>query len=166
MKKVSVMSMFLLAIVCLLSCKKEETTTPATTNWSINPSDLAEANKANGEITKQNAGPLVKYQVSTAYIQPVSGNTHIFKLYFTSQDSLTCYIEKLTQDLNYHSDAASGQNKISMVLFNQDTLQLKPSAISIQPRQGENKFHTVSNIHSQSRGDYNGTVNEVPLIGQ
>ncbi|WP_157558643.1 hypothetical protein [Microscilla marina] len=166
MKKLSIMPTILLTMLCWVSCKKKETAAPTTTNWTISASDLAEANQANGDITKQNDGPLVKYQVSTAYIQPLSGNTHVFKLYFTSQDSLTCYVEKLTQDFNYHSDAASGQNKLAMVVFNQDTLQLKSSAISIQPRTDQNKFHTVSNLHSQSKGDYNGTVNEVPLIGQ
>ncbi|WP_299458354.1 hypothetical protein [uncultured Microscilla sp.] len=166
MKKLSMLPVVLWAMLCLISCKKKETTTPVATNWAISTSDLAEANQANGEITKQNDGPLVKYQVATAYIQPISGNTHVFKLHFTSQDSLTCYVEKLTQDFNYHSDATSGQNKLTMVVFNQDTLQLKSSAISIQPRTDQNKFHTVSNLHSQSKGDYNGTVNEVPLIGQ
>ncbi|OJJ15711.1 hypothetical protein BKI52_38160 [marine bacterium AO1-C] len=136
----------------------------ASADWQINPTDVTEATNATGEITNQNNGPLVKYQVASSLIYKGEGNLHIFKLRFTTQDSLTCYIEKKTQDFNYHSDAASDQNKLHMVVFNLDTLQLKPSAISIQPRQDENKFHTVSNIHSQAKGDFNGTVNGVPLI--
>lgn len=154
----------LLVLTFFSSCNKKSDPTPAASDWLVNTSELTEASEVEGNIINQNNGPLVNYQVATSYIRPLNGNTHIFKFYFTSKDSLTCYVEKITKDFNYHSDATDGQNKLSLVVFNQDTLQLKSSAISIQPRQEENKFHTVSNIHSQSKGDFNGTVNKVPLV--
>jgi len=153
-------------LVTMAQCnqRNDDPKTGLNPDWQISPTDITEETNATGEITNQNNGPLVKYQVASSLIYKGEGSLYIFKLRFTTQDSLTCYIEKKTQDFNYHSDAADDQNKLHMVIFNQDTLQLKPSAISIQPRQDENKFHTVSNIHSQTKGDFNGTVNGVPLI--
>ncbi len=153
-------------LLIMTQCNQRNDDPQATTSadWQISATDVTEETNASGEIVNQNNGPLVRYEVSSSLIYPGEGSLHIFKLRFTSQDSLTCYIEKKTQDLNYHSDATENQNKLHMVVFNQDTLQLKPSAISIQPRQNEDKFHTISNIHSEAKGDFNGTVNGVPLV--
>lgn len=165
MRKLVNMIMGVCLLLVLFQCKKSESADPTSNaDWQINTSDIAEATNATGEIVNQNNGPLVRYQVASSLIYKGDGNLYIFKMRFTSQDSLTCYIEKKTQDFNYHSDAAADQNKLHMVVFNKDTVQLKPSAISIQPRQDENKFITVSNIHTQNKGDFNGTVNGVPLV--
>lgn len=154
-----------LLLVVLSSCKKKEeaTTTTTVTDWGIGTSNISEASNASGNITKQNDGPLVTYQTDSAFVR-AEGNQYIFKLYFTSRDSLTCYLDKQTTDFNYHSDAATGANKLVMVLLNADTLQLNSSAISIQPKADIQRFHTVTNLHSSNKGDLNGTVDKVPLV--
>ena len=165
-KLLSITLLWMAVLLLVTQCNQRNDDPQATTSidWQISPTNVTEATNVTGDITNQNNGPLIKYQVDSSLIYKGEGSLYIFKLRFTSKDSLTCYIEKKTQDFNYHSDAADDQNKLRMVVFNQDTLQLKPSAISIQPRQDENKFYTVSNIHSQTKGDFNGTVTGVPLI--
>ena len=119
---------------------------------------------AEGTIDQQNAGPKVTYTVESAYLTTLENGSHLLHYRFTSEDSLELLIGKRSADYNYHSAATSDENILLSVSFNNTPLLLKESDVSIQPRSDENRFHTVVNVHTQEKGDFNGTVNSVPLV--
>jgi hypothetical protein len=129
-------------------------------------SEPAASLTALGAIDQQNAGPKVTYTIDEAFVTPEHNGVYLVRYRFASHDSLDLIIVRRTTDYNYHSDKASAQNELSYAIFNQDTLTLNASAVSIQPRPDENRFSTVVNVHSTQHGDFNGTVNGVPLINK
>ncbi len=149
--------------VTLIACSDDDGGL-GTDFWGIPISGQDQIKNSEGQIVNQNNGPLKAYQVDSAFVQGYQDNQHIFKLYFNTSDSLFLVITKSDQDFNYHSDAEPSQNRILHAVFNRDTLEMLPSAVSIQPRPEYNGFHTVTNLHTVSTGTFNGTVNEVPLI--
>ena len=153
----------LLLLGCLMACSKDSDPT-SFDDWGIIVSEKAYAGDGVGEIVNQNTGSLIAFQVDSTYIQQYIDNQYFFKLYFTTHDSLTFVMLRYTRDFNYHSDADESQNKILYSILNQDTLEMMPSALSIQPRTEYNAFHTVTNLHTLTQGTFNGTVNHVPLI--
>lgn len=128
--------------------------------FPFNPSvDLAE-----GEISVQNAGPKEVFQVDSASLQWLEENRYVLSYYFTSGDYLDIYIAEVTHDFNYHFPKPIEENQILEVYFDDELLDLDNAALSLQPRPSEGSFHTVVNIHTLNAGDWNGTVNKVPLV--
>jgi len=119
---------------------------------------------AGGTIDRQNAGPKVTYTVSKASVFPTANGIYVLRYNFTSNDSLDLVVIRRTTDYNYNSDNGVAKNELAHVIFNRDTLELNASAVAIQPKQDQNRFSTVVNVHTVAHGDFNGTVNGVPLI--
>lgn len=132
--------------------------------WGVDHAGADAIVHAEGTIDQQNAGPKVTYTVESAYLTTLENGTHLLHYRFTSQDSLELLIGKRSADYNYHSDATSDQNVLLSVAFNNSAMALEGSAVSIQPRSDENRFHTVVNVHTLDKGDFNGTINGVPLV--
>ena len=130
----------------------------------IGYSDPATALTASGSIDQQNAGPLVTYTVDEAAVLPLGSGEYVVRYKFTSGDSLRLVVVSRTKDYNYHSDITAAQNELSYAIFNRDTLELKSSAVAIQPKPDQNRFSTVVNVHTVAHGDFNGTVNSVPMV--
>lgn len=127
-------------------------------------SDPTTAMAASGNIDKQNAGPKVTYTVRKASVFPTGNGIYVARYNFTSGDSLDLVVVRRTTDYNYHSDDEVAKNRLAHVIFNKDTLELNASAVAIQPIMDQNRFSTVVNVHTVDRGDFNGTVNSVPLV--
>ncbi len=153
----------LIFMIGVVACS-DDSGSPALDIWGISISNKDRIKNSNGEIVNQNNGPLKAYEVDSAYVQGYLDDLYIFKLYFATSDSLCFVLSRGDGDFNYHSDAEPLRNKILHAMFNTDTLEMKPTAIAIQPRQEYNSFHAVTNLHTKNSGTFNGTVNEVPLI--
>lgn len=132
--------------------------------WGIGVSDPALALTATGTIDQQNFGPKETYTVKEALLFPEADGAHVLRYKFTSGDSLDLVLIKRTADYNYHSAEAVNQNDLAYAIFNTDTLDLKESAVSVQPHADINRFETVVNVHTVSFGDFNGTVTGVPYV--
>jgi hypothetical protein len=152
-----------LSIALLTACDHDDNNANP---LGIGYSDPAAALTAMGTIDQQNAGPKVTYTVDKAFVASEHNGVYLVRYKFTSNDSLDLVIVRRTTDYNYHSDNGAVQNQLSYAIFDQDTLELEPSAVSIQPRPAEDRFETVINVHTVARGDFNGTVNGVPLINR
>lgn len=127
-------------------------------------SDPATAVNAVGSLDQQNAGPKVTYAVTKASVFPTGNGVYVLRYKFTSNDSLDLVVVRRTTDYNYHSDNQVATNELTHVIFNRDTLEIKASAVAIQPKTEDNRFATVVNVHTVSDGDFNGTVTGVPLV--
>ena len=166
MQKFTVILFVTFSIIFLCSCGDDEASPTIRLNENIILSDFAISGDAEGMIMNQNNGSVARidYQVDSAYIKYLQGNEYLMYYRFTSNDSLSLHITKVTQDFNYHYPKPAQENQILKVYFNQDSLPLDNAAISIQPREEYNGFHTVVNIHTNSFGQFNGTVNRVPFV--
>lgn len=150
-----------LCVVFAVACKDDD---HEGSYWGIDHVGADAMVGAKGTIDQQNAGPKVTYTVESAYLTTLENGSHLLHYRFTSHDSLELVIGKRSADYNYHSVATSDENILLSVSFNNTPMPLKESDVSIQPRSDENRFHTVVNVHTQDKGDFNGTVNSVPLI--
>ncbi len=129
----------------------------------IVPDPLARSS-VEGEILWQHVGPKVTLTADSAHVYGLEEGSYGLKIFFDSLDSLSIYIERGEWDYNYHYPHDSLTNKLTTVLLNEDTLDLKESALSIQPFMEYNAFFTVINIHTLQVGDLNGTIRYVPLV--
>ncbi len=152
----------LLAAVFLPACKKNDP--EPSYPLGINYSEYLMAKNAVGSIDQQNSGPKKTYTVDYAYVKPIPNAQYRFMMHFTSQDSLQVIFAKATADYNYHYPKPVQENQLLYVVLNKDTLALKDAALSLQPRPNDNNFYTVSNLHTLKAGDFNGTVEKVPLL--
>lgn len=134
--------------------------------WGVDHVGVDAIAQAEGAIDQQNAGTKVTYTIESAYLTTLENGTHLLHYRFTSHDSLELLIGKRSADYNYHSDAVSDQNVLLSASFNNSPMALEGSSVSIQPRSDENRFHTVVNVHTLDKGDFNGTVNKVPLVNR
>lgn len=127
-----------------------------------------EVTEASGQLLNQNnetiQQSLIAYQVKAAFIKQSEANTYHLKMNFITKDSLSLYILKQNDDLNFHSDAKENQNTLLLSIFNQDTLEMEPGALSLQPVQENNTFTAVTNLHTINLGDFNGTVKGIPFL--
>jgi len=130
----------------------------------IHFSDASTATTAGGSIDQQNAGPKVTYIVKKASVFPAGNGVYVARYNFTSGDSLKLVVVRRTGDYNYHSDATLATNSLERVIFNKDTLQINASAVALEPKMDVDRFSTVVNVHTKTHGDFNGTVNGVPLV--
>lgn len=122
------------------------------------------ATLAEGEISQQNAGPKRVFQVAEASIVWIENNVFSLKYWFTSEDCLELIIAEVNQDYNYHYPKPPSENQILEVYFNENFIELRDAALSLQPRPDDGGFHTVVNVHTLDFGDWNGTVNRVPYL--
>lgn len=132
--------------------------------WGIDFSDEATSGFAIGSVDKQNDGAKITYIAKAANVQHVKDDVYLLTYAFQSGDQLQLTITKKTEDYNYHFPGTTTENQIIVALFNGETLDLTTSNISIQPRTEENKLYTVTNLHTTSFGDFNGTIGRVPLL--
>ena len=154
-----------LASLLIVSCHKDDS--GPSNPFGIDYSLYQNADKARGFIIYQNyGGPRIDLTVDTAFLLELEhGKFYQMCYFFTGHDSLKVTLEKFTSDYNYHSDASIGQNKILSSVFNKDTVEMIPSALSLQPQTSSNSFSTVLNLHSANDiGTFNGTVDGVVLI--
>ena len=147
----------------ILACTPENAPSPACHFCDLFPTGT-DAAFAEGEITQQNAGPRQQYEVLEAAVTWIEDNVFSVKYFFHTNDSLEIVIAEATQDFNYHFPKPTDQNQILEVYFNEEFLELKDAALSLQPRPDEGGFHTVVNVHTLHFGDWNGTVNKVPFL--
>lgn len=149
----------------LMACADRENVIAVTdiSEGVINPSERP-TGEVEGEILWQNAGPRVVFVPDTAYIQETEEGIYRFQITFLEGDSLSLLIERGEWDYNYHFPDDTVVNKLISVIFNEDTLTLTESALSVQPIEIENSFLTITNVHTETMGDWNGTIKQVPLI--
>ena len=119
---------------------------------------------ADGMIMQQNAGPRRDHIVEAASILWLEGDVYSLEYLFTTGDRLEVILTKVTQDFNHHFPKPESENQILEVYWNDQLMELKDAALSIQPRADEGSFHTVANIHTLYDGDWNGTVNGVVVV--
>ncbi|WP_160143701.1 hypothetical protein [Chryseolinea soli] len=132
--------------------------------WGIDFSDEASSGFAIGSVDKQNDGAKITYIAKAANVQHVKDDVYLLTYAFQSGDQLQLTITKKTTDYNYHFPGTTTENQIIVAMFNGETLDLIASDVSIQPRSEENKLYTVTNLHTTSSGDFNGTIGRVPLL--
>jgi len=132
--------------------------------WGIDFSEEGSSVFAIGSVDKQNDGAKISYIAKAANVQHVKDDIYLVTYAFQSGDQLQLTITKKTVDYNYHFPGTTTENQIIVAIFNGETLDLIASDISIQPRAEENKLYTVTNLHTTSAGDFNGTIGRVPLL--
>ena len=152
-----------LLLIAGLSCTPGNDPSPICYFCDLFPQGV-DAALAEGQITRQNAGPRQDYEVLEAAVTRMEGNVFSVKYFFLSGDCLEIVIAEATSDFNYHYPKGSDQNQILDVYFNDEWLELHDAALSLQPRPEEGGFHTVVNVHTVAVGDWNGTVNKVPFL--
>lgn len=133
--------------------------------WGIDFSDEATTSFAQGALEQQNAGPKVIYIVNNGSLRQTEGEVYTLSFLFENGESLQLTVTKKTADYNYHFPGIDSENQLVSAVFNGNTLDLKESSISIQPKQGDNKLDVVTNMHTLNAGDFNGTLTRVPLVG-
>lgn len=166
MYKITTCILIIFSIVFLLACGDDDIGPSIPLSENITVSEFAVSGEAEGMIMNQNNGSVARidYEVDSAHIKSLGGNEYLVYYRFTTSDSMSIHITKATQDLNYHYPKPETENQILKVYFNQDSLDLDNAAISIQPREEYNGYHTVVNVHTNNMGQFNGTVNQVPFV--
>ena len=158
----------LLLTVCVVinTCSDEAIENP--TVFSIESSLYETSSWAEGGLIHQNYRGTAKYlSVNNAYLTATENEgSYLLYLNFVA-DSLEIKIVKRTMDLNYHflPDSSLTSNEIELIKHNGTDLALSSAALSLQPVLGENTLTAVINIQSENLGDFNGTVENIPLIG-
>jgi hypothetical protein len=158
-------TILLLIVIAFIACNKQDS--EPTNPFGIDFSAYENANKANGFIIYQNyGGPRIDLAVDSSYLLELNEAGYYQMCYFfTNNDSLKITIQKFTADFNYHSDAEPQENKITLSVFNNQTINMDQCAISIQPQQETNTLNTVLNMStSDEKGTFNGTVNGAVLV--
>jgi len=134
--------------------------------WGVDFSDEATSTFAQGAIEQQNAGPKVIHIVNNGALrQTAAEGFYTISFSFENGESLQLTVTKKTADYNYHFPGSESGNQLISAIFNGNLLDLKESAISIQPHKEENKLHIVTNVHTLNAGDFNGTLTRIPLLG-
>jgi hypothetical protein len=119
---------------------------------------------AQGALEQQNSGPKVTYVVHAASLRQSEEDIYNISFTFENGETLQLSITKKTADYNYHFPGTDLENQLISAVFNGNPLDLKASSISIQPDEGENKLHVITNMHTFNAGDFNGTLSRVPLL--
>lgn len=132
--------------------------------WGVDYSEEGTTAFVQGAIEQQNAGPKTIYIVTEGSLRPAPEEQHTIYLKFENGESLQLLVTKKTADNNYHHPGNAGENQLLSAIFNGVPLDLKESAISIQPRLEDNKLNVVTNVHTIDAGDFNGTLSRVPLL--
>ena len=150
--------------VLFFQCSKEgvETKSPL---WGVDFSAENTTGFAEGAIEQQNdEGPKVIYIVSSGALREAEENFYTVSFTFENGESLELGIIKKTADYNYHFPGNESDNRLISATFNGEVLDLTDSSISIQPDQGDNKLHVITNMHTLNAGDFNGTLSRIPLL--
>ncbi len=146
----------------LASCGNDDLDPSNNLDDGIDPSDKEMAGMVEGNIVNQNNGPKKTYLIDSAFVTETTPESIAYLYYdFQGEDSLTLTLWRVTSDYNYHTPVDSSQNSILFAELNGDTLEMIPSAVSIQPRPEFNAYHVVLNLHTVANGDFNGTADSV-----
>lgn len=148
--------------VLLFQCSSEEETKSPL--WGVDFSTEAMVNYAQGALEQQNSGPKITYVVNAASLRQSEEDIYSVSFTFENGETLLLSITKKTVDYNYHFPGTGLENQLISAEFNGIPLDLKESSISIQPDEGENKLHVITNMHTLNAGDFNGTLSRVPLL--
>ena len=149
--------------VILFQCSTEEKIAKSPL-WGVDYSDESTTTFVQGAIEQQNAGPKTVYIVNEGALRPDQDDRHTISLKFENGESLQLLVTKKTVNSNYHYPGQESENQLLSAIFNGEPLELKESAISIQPRLEENKLHVITNVHTLNAGDFNGTLSRIPLL--
>jgi hypothetical protein len=134
------------------------------TLWGIEYSEPQASKLVAGLIERQEVNTNVTFVVNQAYLKETVNGRFMLSYKFSSNDSLKVIINKKTSDVNYAFPGQEESNELLYATFNQDTLDLKESSVSIQPKTGQNKFTTIIKLKTNDFGDFEGTVNSIPLL--
>ena len=158
--------LFLIGLSTLLfQCSTEEDVTKKSPLWGVEFSEESTATFVQGALEQQNAGPKVTYIANAGALRETDvAGVYTISFTFENGESLELAVTKKTADYNYHFPGVESENQLISAIFNGDALDLKESAVSIQPHQEENKFHIVTNMHTLNAGDFNGTLTRIPLL--
>ena len=158
--------LFLIGLSTLLfQCSTEEDVTKKSPLWGVEFSEESSVSFVQGALEQQNAGPKVIYVANAGSVRQTEvDGVYTISFAFENGESLELAVTKKTTDYNYHFPGAESENQLISAIFNGDVLDLKESAVSIQPHQEENKFHIVTNMHTLNAGDFNGTLTRIPLL--
>ena len=150
--------------LALFQCTEENVATSPL--WGVDFSDAATCTFAQGSLEQQNAGPKVTHIVNNGALRQAEENLYTISFAFENGESMELTVTKKTADYNYHFPGQDLENQLISAIFNGAELDLKESAISIQPQKEENKLHVITNLHTLNAGDFNGTLTRVPLVAQ
>jgi hypothetical protein len=133
--------------------------------WGVEFSEESTATFVQGALEQQNGGPKVTYFANAGALRQTDVEG-VYTISFTFEDgeSLELAVTKKTADYNYHFPGVESENQLISAIFNGVALDLKESAVAIQPHKEENKFHIITNMHTLNAGDFNGTLTRIPLL--
>lgn len=152
-------------ILIISTCADEPKFSPG--NFDIEISQFEVSGWAEGKIIYSAIqGSAEFYTIKNAYIYkiPEEKNLYCLNYCFESEDTLALYIQKFRSDVNFHYPDNERNNSIVLAVFNQDTLELIPSALELEPDYEDENFTAVLNLHSSSEGSFNGNVDDIPLV--
>jgi hypothetical protein len=158
--------LFLIGLSTLFfQCSTEEDVTKKSPLWGVEFSEESTASYVQGALEQQNAGPKVTYIANGGALRQTDvEGVYTISFTFENGESLELAITKKTADYNYHFPGVEAENQLISAIFNGDALDLKESAVAIQPHKEENKFHIITNMHTLDAGDFNGTLTRIPLL--
>ena len=158
--------LFLIGLLTLLfQCSTEEDVTKKSPLWGVEFSEESTATFVQGALEQQNAGPIVTYIANAGALRQTDVvGVYAISFTFENGESLELSVTKKTADFNYHFPGVESENQLISAIFNGGVLDLKESAVSIQPHKEENKFHIITNMHTLNAGDFNGTLTRIPLL--
>jgi hypothetical protein len=149
----------------LFQCSTEEDVSKKSPLWGVEFSEESTATFVQGALEQQNAGPNVTYIANAGALRQTEvEGVYTISFAFEGGESLEVAITKKTTDYNYHFPGSEAENQLLYAKFNGNSLDLKESAIAIQPHKEENKLHVITNMHTVNAGDFNGTLTRIPLL--
>lgn len=149
-------------VVGLFGC--DEGDIKPTTVWGIHYSDPSAKYLAAGTVDLQNDGPMTTLAIAAGYLQKTEQEFHKVVYTFSSGDSLSLFVIRRINSDVFDYPGNNEQNQLKYVLFNNDTLPIKESSVTIHPRTGENKLSTFINLQTQAGRSLDGTIGRIPLL--
>jgi len=148
--------------VLLYGCGAEEVTSPL---WGIDYSSETTSGLVSGSVDQFSSDQKTVYIAKAANLRCAGGSTFLLSYTFESGDNLELSIAKRTTDLNYYFSASEGENQLLMATLNGEPLNLTAdSKLTVQPRSDENKFATLTKLHTTDLGVFDGAIGRVPLL--
>ncbi len=145
----------------LLACGAEDETSPL---WGIDYSGENESGFAMGSVDQFISDTKTVYIAKSAAVRCSAGRVFDLTYTFESGDVLILKLSKETLDLNYHYPGQEGANQLLSATFNGSVLNLLESKVTVQPRTAENKFATLTMLHTADKGLFDGAITRVPLL--
>ncbi len=149
--------------VLIFQCSTEEKIAKSTL-WGVDFSEENTTAFAQGTIEKQNSESKITYVVNEGALRKKEENFYTISFSFENGESLLITVTKKTTDCNFYYPGKETENQLVSAVFNGTQLDLTESSIAIQPNQGENKLHVITNMHTADAAYFNGTLTRVPLL--